>query len=587
LFYFRRFADLCIAQLPFGNWMTELSVAETGVSAGDSDQFAAFLVQRGLLTEGALERARRSAAQTQERLVPVLSKLGLLAERELVTQLSSFYKAPIASGADFPQKPVFAELNWRFLAHRHIVPLSENDGGLVAAMADPGDDGAARALQLFAGRPIGRRVAALTDIETAIRRLYGNSGPASGTDEALPEEAASDDIDRLADLASEAPVIRMVHSLVTAVEAGASDIHIEPFVDRVSIRFRLDGLLREVRTEPPQLGAAIASRVKIMAHLNIAERRLAQDGRLSFTVRGKEVDVRVSTSPTLHGESVVLRIPDRGSIALDFEALGFDDEVLKPLQRHLQRPHGIILSTGPTGSGKTTTLYAALLALNQPDRKILTIEDPVEYQLDRINQQAVQPQIGRSFAAALRSFLRQDPDIIMVGEIRDGETAQIAVQAALTGHLILSTLHTNDAASAMTRLLDMGVEDYLLTSTVNAVMGQRLVRRLCAQCRQPHTLSADESFKIFGTAPGKPATLYRAVGCQACHGTGYRGRTTIVELLEMTAPIRRLVLQKAEAQDIQRAAVAQGMRTMFRHGIAKALAGTTSLEEVLRVTQEA
>jgi general secretion pathway protein E len=340
---------------------------------------------------------------------------------------------------------------------------------------------------------------------------------------------------------------------------------------------------------PARLRSALISREKIMAKLNIAERRLPQDGRIRLAVRGKEIDFRVSTTPSIHGESVVLRILDRGSLALDFAALGFDAGLLTQFRAVLNRPHGIVLVTGPTGSGKTTTLYTALTELNSPDSKILTVEDPVEYLLDGINQVQVQPQIGLTFATALRSFLRQDPDIMMIGEIRDLETAQIAVQAALTGHLVLSTVHTNDAASAMTRLMDMGIEDYLLTSTINGVLGQRLVRCLCARCRAPYRAAPELAARIGLTGLSVPpdATLYRPTGCAACAGTGYRGRTMILELLAMTDTLRPLVLRHAEAQALQAAAVAEGMQTMYAHGLRKALAGITSVEEVVRVIRDA
>ncbi|HYZ34421.1 MAG TPA: GspE/PulE family protein, partial [Crenalkalicoccus sp.] len=377
--------------------------------------------------------------------------------------------------------------------------------------------------------------------------------------------------------------------IARAVEARASDIHLEPTEDRLRIRLRVDGVLEEVEGPPPALRHAVVSRIKIMAKLNIAERRLAQDGRLRFAVRGKEVDFRVSTTPVIHGESVVLRILDRGSLVLEFEALGFSPDILPRYREILERPHGILLVTGPTGSGKTTTLYTSLMALNTPERKILTIEDPIEYQLQGVNQTQVKPQIGLSFGAALRSFLRQDPDIMMVGEIRDLETAQIAVQAALTGHMILSTLHTNDAASAVTRLLDMGVEPFLLTSTLNAVVGQRLVRRLCPHCRRAVTPSA-EAVAALGLAElvpaGAPLRLYEPVGCEHCNG-GYRGRAAILELLPMSEPIARLVLARAEARAIGEAAAAEGMRTMFADGMLKALAGLTTADEVLRVTRDA
>jgi general secretion pathway protein E len=347
-------------------------------------------------------------------------------------------------------------------------------------------------------------------------------------------------------------------------------------------------MLREMDSPPARLRSAVISRVKIMAKLNIAERRLPQDGRIRLAVRGKEIDFRVSTTPAIHGESVVLRILDRGSLALDFTALGFDETQLPKFLDSLMRPHGIVLVTGPTGSGKTTTLYAALTRLNSPDRKILTAENPVEYVLAGINQVQMNPEIGLTFANALHSFLRQDPDIMMIGEIRNLETAQIAVQAALTGHLVLSTVHTNDAASAMTRLLDMGIENYLLNSTVNAVLGQRLVRRLCDACREPYQPPSElvKSLDLSAIGHDGPPVLYRPVGCPACNTLGYVGRTMILELMVMNDAIRSLVLARAEAREIQTEAIRSGMQTMFVHGMRKALAGITTIEEVFRVTRE-
>jgi general secretion pathway protein E len=426
-------------------------------------------------------------------------------------------------------------------------------------------------------------VATAPDIESALDRLLAPAGGAPG---AAPDSGASQtDLDRLRDLASDAPVIRSVNAILTrAVDARASDIHIEPGASRLVVRFRIDGAMQEVESPPLRLRDAIVSRVKIMARLNIAERRLPQDGRMSASVRGTEIDFRVSTLPTVHGESVVIRVLDREQVSLDFAALGFDDHALSELNRILALPFGILLVTGPTGSGKTTTLYAALKQLNTPQRKLMTIEDPVEYQLEGVNQVQVQPQIGLSFAWALRSFLRQNPNIVMVGEIRDLETAQVAVQVALTGHMILSTLHTNDAASGVTRLLDMGVEDYLIVSTVNAILAQRLVRRLCVACRQPHEVSAVLASRL-GLTLERPEIFFQAHGCQACGGTGYRGRTTLLEILPMNDAIRRLVLDHASAGDIRTAAMAAGMRTMLAHGLEKAREGLTSLEEVLGATR--
>jgi general secretion pathway protein E len=493
--------------------------------------------------------------------------------------------------ADFPAEPVAAErLGRAFLKQARVIPLAESTVALVVAMADPLDDRAARALEFALDKPIHRRVALPVDIEAAFERLYGEGrsvidriSNAAGERE---DEDRDADLERLKDLASEAPVIRLVNALITrAVEMGASDIHLESGESRLRLRYRIDGVLREIEPPPARLKSAVVSRLKIMAKLNIAERRLAQDGRIRLAVRGKEIDFRVSTTPAIHGESVVLRILDRGALALDFVELGFEDHLLRPFLEILDRPYGIVLVTGPTGSGKTTTLYTALTTLNSPDRKILTVEDPIEYLLEGINQVQVRPQIGLTFANALRSFLRQDPDIMMVGEIRDRETAQIAVQAALTGHLVLSTVHTNDAASAMTRLLDMGIEDYLLTSTINGVLAQRLVRRLCPSCRQPYSPTPELCGRL-GLSDCAEATLYRPIGCPSCSGTGYRGRTMISELMAMTDAIRPLVLRHAEARELQAEAIRGGMQTMHAHGMKKALAGITTIEEVIRVTRE-
>jgi general secretion pathway protein E len=554
-----------------------------------SSRIARLLAERGLLTAAALERARRLEHESGERIDRIAAKLGLVSEQDLAALYAELLGSALVAEDEFPARSVGGErIPGAFLKQARAIPLAEHAQALVVAMADPLDDDVARALEFALDKPVERRAAIPAEIEAAYDRLYGDGRPAIEQIYDLAGEREDTDRDedfaRLKDLASEAPVIRLVNALVTrAVEMGASDIHLEPGEGRLRLRYRIDGVLREVEPPPARLKSAIVSRVKIMAKLNIAERRLPQDGRIRLAVRGKEIDFRVSTMPAVHGESVVLRILDRGALALDFAALGFADDVLPRFLEILARPHGIVLVTGPTGSGKTTTLYTALTLLNRPETKLLTVEDPVEYLLDGINQVQVRPQIGLTFAHALRSFLRQDPDIIMVGEIRDLETAQIAVQAALTGHLVLSTVHTNDAPSAITRLLDMGVENYLLTSTINGVLAQRLVRRLCA-CRMPYRPSAALADRL-GLGSSE-AMLYRPVGCADCVGSGYRGRTMIIELMALDEAIQPLILRRADAGEIRSQAVRGGMRTMFAHGIAKALAGVTTVEEVIRVTQE-
>jgi general secretion pathway protein E len=393
----------------------------------------------------------------------------------------------------------------------------------------------------------------------------------------------------LKDLASEAPVIRLVNLIIShALERRASDIHIEPFENQLIVRYRIDGVLHETESPPRRLSAAVISRIKIMANLDIAERRLPQDGRIKLRIQGKEIDLRVSTVPTMHGESVVMRILDKGGVALDFKSLGFDDDNLKAFIDVLMQPHGIILVTGPTGSGKTTTLYTALDQLNNPDVKILTVEDPVEYQMPGINQIQVKPQINLTFANALRSIVRQDPDVIMIGEIRDLETAQIAVQSALTGHMVLSTVHTNDAASTVNRLLDMGVEDYLLTSTVNGILAQRLVRTLCIHCRKPYHALPEvvEQMGLKRYTAEAQVTLYHPVGCEHCGSTGYRGRICILEMLPISDAIRSLIMRHATSGEIRAQGVKDGMQTMYENGLGKSVQGITTIEEVLRVTRE-
>ena len=564
------------------------------IAGDDEEAIVRLLIRRGKLDDGGVQRARRIQGSGDEHLHVLLVKLGLVSELDIAEALAQVLQLPLITVKDFPDQPLFdAALSIKFLKDSHVMPLAEADDTIELAMADPLDEFAAHAVGAATGRRVERRVAVLADIEKALERLYGRSGSAlSEIVDTLVDDGqgVGDDAERLKDMASEAPVIRFVNQVIgRAVEARASDIHIEPFESKLRVRYRIDGILQEVETPPGRLTAAIVSRVKIMSKLNIAERRLPQDGRIKLAIRGKEVDFRISTVPTMHGESVVMRILDRGGAVFDFGVLGIDEAVLKPYLEMLERPNGILLVTGPTGSGKTTTLYTSLLRLNTPDRKILTVEDPIEYQLEGVNQVQVKSQIGLTFANVLRSLLRQDPDIIMIGEIRDLETAQIAAQAALTGHLVLSTLHTNSAAGSVTRLLDMGLEDYLLASTLNGISAQRLLRTLCLHCCEPNPALAEisEQLNLDRFTDGEPVRLYRPVGCARCSGTGYFGRTGISEMLVMTDDIRKLVLRREDAGSIQRAAIEGGMRTLYEDGMRKVVRGTTSLEEVLRVTREA
>jgi general secretion pathway protein E len=571
----------------------QLETFAAGESHPVREALARQLLENEKLTQSGLERARRLAGESGEHLERVLTKLGLVSERDVAETIAALLKLPMAATEDYPAEPVLEDrLSLKFLKEAKVLPLADLNGSLALAMVDPLNDYAADAASFAADKPIARFVAYPADFELAFDRLYGGGRSEiehiSAATASRSDSSAAEDVERIKDSASEVPVIRLVNLLITrAVEARASDIHIEPMNGELLVRYRIDGELQDVESPPARLAAAIVSRVKIMASLNIAERRLAQDGRTRFAVRGKEIDFRVSTVSTIHGESVVLRILDRSSLKLDFEALGFDETVVRPIRELLNRPFGIMLVTGPTGSGKTTTLYTGLLELNTRQRKILAIEDPVEYQLNGVNQVQVKPQIGITFASALRSFLRQDPDVMMVGEIRDLETAQVAVQAALTGHVILSTLHTNDAASAITRLLDMGVEDFLLTSTISGVVAQRLVRLLCQNCRESYEIMPELADRMqIGPRPdGRAHIAYRGKGCQTCGGTGYFGRSSIAEVLTIDDAVRQLILAHADTTAIRRQAIAGGMRTMHLHGMAKVLEGQTSMEEVLRATR--
>ena len=550
-----------------------------------------WLVGAGRLKRADVERAQQlQVGQHKQDPTEVLSRLGLVSEQDLALAWSTVLGAPLLLAADAPEiNENLPELSVRFLKHHGVVPLSAADGELHVLMANPTQNTSIEALVYACQCPVRISIGLRSDIEQLIERYYGQGRTAMGTLIENLEDDTGDqtaDIEHLKDLASEAPVIRLVNLILQrAVEQRASDIHIEPFESQLKVRYRVDGVLHLAEAPPVSSSAAVISRIKIMARLDIAERRLPQDGRIMLRIQGKELDLRVSTVPTSFGESVVMRLLDRETVSFDFQSLGFDGERLDTFLDVLERPHGILLVTGPTGSGKTTTLYTALSRLNTAERKIITVEDPVEYQLEGINQIQVKPTIGLDFAGVLRSIVRQDPDVIMIGEMRDLETCRIAIQSSLTGHLVLSTLHTNSAAASITRLLDMGVESYLIASTVNGILAQRLVRRLMPEWREafeaPAELIAEHQLDQYTDA--RPILLYRPK--EGAPGTGYQGRSALTELLVMNETLRSLLMRHADAATLEAAARASGLRTLYEDGLRQALAGITSLEEVLRVTR--
>ncbi len=575
------------------NAVADPAAGNAGTGTGADERVVAALLAKGRLKDADLARARRLQEETGGSLLTLLARLGLVSERDHAEACAEVLGLPLVStkdAADLPPEGI--ALSTRFMKQFHLVPVAEDATAIDVLVADPQEEYALDAVRLASGRAVRARIALRSEIDDLVERWHGQGRSAMGAIvESADGEAGGDidDVEHLRDLASEAPVIRLVNLIIQrAVELRASDIHIEPFENRLKVRYRIDGVLEEGESPPQNLTAAVISRVKIMARLNIAERRLPQDGRIMLRVQGKELDLRVSTVPTAHGESVVMRLLDRETVVFDFHKLGFTDAFLPQFQRVLEQPHGILLVTGPTGSGKTTTLYTALSKLNTPDVKIITVEDPVEYQIEGINQIQAKPQIGLDFANALRSIVRQDPDIIMIGEMRDLETARIAIQSALTGHLVLSTLHTNNAAGGITRMLDMGVEDYLLTSTVNGILAQRLVRRLEPTHAEKYPASPEEidKFGLRRFQPNGEIFLYRARP-SALAPTGYLGRTTIMEFLVMDDELRRAVMRHAGMGELEQLARNAGMRTMYEDGIAKAMQGETTIEEVLRVTEDA
>ncbi len=554
------------------------------VSGAPSPQrIGEILISRGMLTADDLDRALELQKERGEKIGRILVDAGFCAQRDVLHALSDQIGVRLISIDGPPAvSPETEKLSPRFLRQFRVLPVALQESTLTLAMADPLDFETLAAVHTFTGLHVDPVLAPEQEIIDAVDRYYGESARAANQD-FFGEDGqggGSEDLEHLRDMASEAPVIRLVNAIIAqAVEKRASDIHIEPFEKEFRVRYRIDGVLYNQEQPPKEFKAAIISRVKLMARLNIAERRLPQDGRIKIKTLGREVDLRVSTLPTLYGESVVMRLLDRSAGDFyDLQRLGFDDGMLGRMQHFATMPHGIFLVTGPTGSGKSTTLYSALKLINHPDKKIITIEDPVEYQMDGINQIHVNPQIGLTFAAGLRHIVRQDPDVIMVGEIRDRETADIAIRAALTGHLVFSTLHTNDAPSAITRLTDMGVENYLMSSSLVGVLAQRLVRTICKGCRVP------DGYKM--TPYGEVIEVYKGAGCDGCFGSGYTGRVGIFELMDINDEIRKMVMAGKDAVDLATAAKRNGMRTLREDGWMKVANGTTTADEVLRVTQE-
>ena len=566
-------------------------------SGGPREPLGEIFIREGLITRDQLQRGLVRQRELGKRLGEAIVELGYVSEEDVVRALARHFALPhlSLSSLSITPIPISDRLSAKYMREHKVFPVDVKEGVLTVAMTDLNDPYTLDDLRLSTGFAITVCLAREREILEAIDQYYGERQTTIEkiVKEYTDEEGGTagedrEDVDHLRDLASEAPVIQLVNLLITrAIEARASDVHIEPFEDKLRIRYRVDGVLLDYESPPKRLQAAVISRAKIMAKMNIAERRLPQDGRIRFQILGKDLDLRVSTIPTLYGESVVMRILDRSSLLLSLGELGFPDDVRGQFQRLIRKPHGMILVTGPTGSGKTTTLYTALSEINSADKKIITIEDPVEYQLRGVNQIHVKPKIGLTFANGLRSIVRQDPDVIMVGEIRDAETADIAIHSALTGHLVFSTLHTNDAPGAITRLLDMGVENYLVSSVLVAVLAQRLVRVICPECREPYRLDLAAVRKLgIKSDIGGSLQMFRGKGCAACNFTGYHGRTGIYEFLVVSEEIQRLILEKTDANIIRQKALTLGMKTLWENGWGKVERGVTTLEDLLRVTKE-
>ncbi|HEU4504241.1 MAG TPA: type II secretion system ATPase GspE [Nitrospira sp.] len=559
----------------------------------------AILEQKFGLSEGKLLEALNIQQTKGGRLGEALLKIRAIEEDLLLQALAIQCDMPWLPHLDVAQvdHDLIKKVPIHFARRYRVLPMKVDDGAIVVATTDPLETAALDDLRLLLGMPVKAILTSTMSLMSCLNRAYDEAASPTGAEQVMEDIAASENLDKIAheldepqdllDATDEAPIIRLVNSvLFQAVRQRASDIHFESFERGLVVRYRIDGVLYPILTPPKHLQSSIIARLKIMAGLNIAEKRLPQDGRFAIRTAGKDVDLRVSVLPTSHGERVVLRLLEKENRLLNLTEMGFSPDRLRTIQQLIRLTHGILLVTGPTGSGKTTTLYAALSEINAPDKNIITVEDPVEYQLLGIGQMQVNPKINLTFAAGLRSILRQDPDVIMIGEIRDRETAEIAIHASLTGHLVFSTLHTNDAASAATRLIDMGIEPFLVASSVVAVLAQRLIRKVCPDCKQAYQPDDEELIRL-GIVPGKTKpTFYRGTGCPACTQTGYRGRTGIHELLVLDDEIRRLIGNKADAAAIRQSAVSRGMVLLKEEAAEKIFAGITTTEEVMRMTQQ-
>lgn len=571
------------------------------MSNSSPNRLGELLVREKLISLQQLKQAQTDQAKSGRNLSYTLAKLGYISDGEITDFLSAQYRLPAVKLEDYDIEEEVIKLVAKDVCEKHrVIPVSRSGSSLIVAMADPTNLHAIDDIKFLTGFNVEPVVASETAVQAAIERYYAQTGPSY--DEVMADfDLGDDDIDFSADeedinavelekASEDAPVVRLVNViLLNAIRKGASDIHIEPYERRMRVRYRVDGVLQEEMTPPLKLKNALSSRLKIMSQLDIAERRLPQDGRIKLRLgKNREMDFRVSVLPTLWGEKIVLRLLDKGNLQLDMTKLGFDTAPLKDFSWAINQPWGMVLVTGPTGSGKTTTLYSALSELNQPDTNISTAEDPVEYNLHGINQVQMHDEIGLNFAMALRAFLRQDPDVVMVGEIRDFETAEIAVKAALTGHLVLSTLHTNDAPATISRLLNMGVEPFLITASVNLVLAQRLARRVCADCKKefaPETTALlDLGFTDEQVERAQRDKLFMGSGCETCNGSGYKGRVALYEVMRFTDSLKEMVLQGASSAELKTAAIRGGMISLRMSGITKILEGVTTTEEVLRVT---